>query len=60
MQEFGGKKLLSKEKTAKFGDEWAKKQLAKALKKELPPHIKLRAQDLEQKLKLDAPKETLF
>ena len=40
--------------------ELAKKQLAKALKKELPPYIKLRAQDLEQKLKLDTPKETLF
>jgi predicted Zn-dependent protease len=40
--------------------ELARKQLAKALKNELPSHIKLRAQDLEQKLKSSDKKETLF
>lgn len=38
----------------------ARKQLDKALKNELPPYIKLRAKDLEQKLKSETQKETLF
>ena len=38
----------------------AKKQLDKALKQNLRPDIKLRATDLEQKIKHDTPKRSLF
>ena len=38
----------------------AQKQLNKALKQQLKENIKLRAQDLQQKLKKQSPKKTLF